>query len=313
MTDAIKNTGSAISLTTLRESAGLRWSAYLLLWALPAVFAPGLLRSLFALIWTDQTFSHIPFVPAVSAYFVFIERERIFGGSRPRWGLGAAIAMAGVAALLLARLNPWQWSLADQISLLVAGFVLFWTGAFGFFFGRNAMRAASFPLLFLWFAVPIPSALLSEIIVFLQRTNADAVGVIFRLFHTPVVRQGFDFAFPAFTVRVAEECSGIRSTLALVMTAVLAGHIWLRSFPRTLVLCLATIPIAILKNALRIAILSWLAVYVDPRFLTGSIHHEYGGSIFFVVGLLMMGIVLAALQRIPPSGRGPVGQAPPSS
>ena len=217
-----------------------------------------------------------------------------------------------IAALALAHLNPWQWSLANQVSLLVAGFVLVWTGAFGLFFGRDAMRVAHFPLLFLWFAVPIPEILLSEIILFLQRTSADAVGVIFRLFHTPVARQGFDFAFPAFTVRVAEECSGIRSTLALVMTSVLAGHIWLRSFPRTLLLCVATIPIAILKNALRISILSWLAVYVDPRFLTGSIHHEYGGAIFFVVGLLMMGAVLAALQRIPPSAQAGVGNTPPA-
>ena len=86
----------------------------------------------------------------------------------------------------------------------------------------------------------------------------------FRIMGVPAVRQGFDFALPGVTIRVAQECSGIRSSLALMMTAVLAGHLWLRSFPRTFLLCVATVPIAIAKNGLRIAVLSWLAIYIDP-------------------------------------------------
>jgi exosortase len=264
---------------------------------LPAIFAWDLLKGLLALVLTDETYSHIPFVLAVSVFFLVADRRRIFGTPDGRWGMPAAITLAGVAGLVLARANPGHGSESNQISMLVLGFVLLWTGAFGIFFGENSMRAAHFPLFFLWFAIPIPKTALSEMITLLQRGSADAVDVVFRLFHTPVVRQGFDFAFPGITVRVAEECSGIRSTLALVMASVLAGHLWLRSFWRTLFLCLATIPISIFKNALRIAVLSWLAVYVDPRFLTGSIHHQYGGILFFGVGLLLMGIVLALLQR----------------
>jgi exosortase len=123
------------------------------------------------------------------------------------------------------------------------------------------------------------------------------VSPIFHLFGVPVIRQGFDFALPGVTIRVAEECSGIRSTLAMLITAVVAGHLWLRSFPRTLLLCLATIPISIVKNAVRIAVLSWLAIHVDAQFLLGSIHHEYGGILFFGFGLLQMAALLVLLQR----------------
>jgi hypothetical protein len=51
------------------------------------------------------------------------------------------------------------------------------------------------------------------------------------------------------------------------------------------------------KNGLRIAVLSWLAIYVDPQFLLGSIHHQYGGILFFGFGLVAMGLALIALQR----------------
>jgi hypothetical protein len=37
---------------------------------------------------------------------------------------------------------------------------------------------------------------------------------------------------------------------------------------------------------------------VDPQFLLGSIHHQYGGILFFGLGLLMMGLVLVLLQRL---------------
>jgi exosortase len=271
---------------------------YLLTCILPPVFLWDLTNGLLALILRDETYSHIPFVPVVSAFFIFREYPAIFVQPARGWKISGAIALAGTASLVLARLNPWHWSQSGQISLLVLGFVLVWAGAFGIFFGENAMREASFPLLFLLFAIPIPAPLLSEIIVLLQKGSADAVSVAFRIIGVPAVRHGFDFALPSVTIEVAEECSGIRSTLALVMTAVLAGHLWLRSFPRTFLLCIATVPISIAKNALRIAVLSWLAIYVDPQFLLGNIHHQYGGILFFGFGLLAMGIALILLQRL---------------
>jgi exosortase len=285
-------------LVVSTREAYLLGAGYLLTCILPAVFLWDLTNGLLALILRDETYSHIPFVPVVSAFFIFREYPTIFAQPARGWKISGAIVLAGTASLVLARLNPWHWSQSGQISLLVLGFVLVWAGAFGIFFGEKAMRNASFPLLFLLFAIPIPAPLLSEIIVLLQRGSADAVSVAFRIIGVPAVRHGFDFALPGVTIEVAEECSGIRSTLALVMTAVLAGHLWLRSFPRTLLLCIATVPISIAKNALRIAVLSWLAIYVDPRYLLGNIHHQYGGILFFGFGLLAMGIALVLLQRL---------------
>jgi exosortase len=235
----------------------------------------------------------------ISTFFIFHERETIFAGAAIGWKWAGAITFAGGTCLALARMNPWHWDLSGQITLLAIGFAFVWAGAFGIFFGENAMRAASFALLFLLVAIPIPAPLLSGTIVLLQRGSAEAVGPIFRILGVPALRQGSDFALPGITIRVAEECSGIRSTLALVMTAVLAGHLWFRSFPRTFLLCMATIPISIVKNAVRIAVLSWLAIHIDPKFLLGSIHHEYGGILFFGFGLLQMAAVLVLLQRVP--------------
>jgi exosortase len=227
-----------------------------------------------------------------------MERQTIFHRRAQSWKVGAAIAFAGAVILALTRWNAWHWDVANQVSLLVLGLILLWVGGFGLFFGDQTLRKALFPLAFLAFAIPLPPQTLSEIIGTLQRGSADAVSVMFRIVRIPFARQGFDFALPGVTIEVADECSGIRSTLALFMTAAIAGHLWLRSFPRTLFLCIAMIPIAIAKNALRITLLSWLAVYVNRSFLSGPLH-KFGGIPFFGLGLLMMGLVLLLLQRLP--------------
>ena len=63
-----------------------------------------------------------------------------------------------------------------------------------------------------------------------------------------------------------------------------------------MLLLIVVVPIAILKNGLRIAALSTLAVYVDPAFLTGSLHH-HGGIVFFIIALLPMALLLILLVR----------------
>jgi exosortase len=151
-------------------------------------------------------------------------------------------------------------------------------------------------LLFLVFAIPIPEPLLSKIIFLLQKGSSDVAEVFFRLGGVPYLRQGFVFELPGVAIRVAEECSGIRSTLALLITTVLAGHLFLRSPWKKLLLCLAVVPLAILKNGLRIMALSTLAIYVDPDFLYGDLH-KHGGIVFFLVVLVPLALLLKWLQR----------------
>ena len=59
---------------------------------------------------------------------------------------------------------------------------------------------------------------------------------------------------------------------------------------------LLALPIAIVKNGMRIVTLSLLGAYVDKRVLSSSLH-KYGGIPFFLVGLLLLGTILWALRR----------------
>jgi exosortase/archaeosortase family protein len=64
-----------------------------------------------------------------------------------------------------------------------------------------------------------------------------------------------------------------------------------------LFLALLVVPVTMLKNGIRILILTLLGTYVDPRWLTESSLHRDGGIVFFVLALLLMSPVLYCLRR----------------
>jgi exosortase len=105
------------------------------------------------------------------------------------------------------------------------------------------------------------------------------------------------FQLPEVTIQVAEQCSGIRSSLALIVATTAAGYVFLESGWRRLLLVLAIIPITIFKNALRITTLTLLAAYVDVSWLTDSWLHKAGGKPFFFIALLLWSPILWVLWR----------------
>src|SRR5579862_1600945 len=275
---------------------GYRTLAFLFFCCLPLVLAWDSLSEISRLVTDNGNFSEAPLIPLVSAFLVFMNRRAIFSEISLGWIAGSATIAPGLVFVLLARLNTWNFGEANQCSLLIFGILLAWVGAFALSFGVAALRAARFPILFLIFAVPIPEPFLSKVIFLLQEGSADVAEWFFKLSGIPYFRQDFVFALPGVAIRVADECSGIRSSLALLITTVLASHLFLRTTWRKVVLCAVVVPLAVFKNGLRITTLSALAIYVNPQFLYGNLH-RHGGIVFFIIGLLPLLFLLAYFQR----------------
>jgi len=141
-----------------------------------------------------------------------------------------------------------------------------------------------FPLCFLLWLVPLPEFALNHIVSFLQQGSACAANLLFATAGVPVTQDGVQLTIPGLTLEVAEECSSIRSSLMLLVTTMVLAHLLLRSAWGKGIVILAAIPLSIAKNGLRIFTLSILAVYVDPSFLHGRLHHQ-GGVVFFLIFL----------------------------
>ena len=251
-----------------------------------------LLRGLVDFARSNVTASHVVLVPFISVVLVYTNRSAIFASVKGTLLPGLAVILAGVGLLSAGHLSMTP---AGSLSLMMAGFVLAWIGGFVVFFGTAAARAAAFPLVFLVFMIPLPEVVIGAATSFLKKGSSEIVATLFTLTGTPYHRQGFVFSLPAFVIEIADECSGIRSSIALMLTSLLAGDRFLASWWTKGLVLLAILPIAIIKNGIRIVSLSLLATHVDPSFLTGQLHHE-GGFVFFLLALGLMVPVFAVLR-----------------
>ena len=259
-----------------------------------AVFWPPV-RDLLHLSLSEDTYSHILLVPFITAGLILMNRHLLPESAAGSPWAGAIVFCSG---LLLFGLG-WQFGshlaagkpLAFAILPLV---VLVWAG-FLFFYGARPFRSLQFPLYFLLLAVPLTQSLIDVLIEWLRLGSSEVAYWLFRATATPVFRRGFIFAVPGATIDVAPECSGIRSAIALLITCLLAGYLFLRTKWARFVLLAATVPVLVIKNGIRIVTLTLLATHVDPSFLTGKFHHQ-GGFVFFIIGLLILWPVLRWLQ-----------------
>jgi exosortase len=243
----------------------------------------------------DVSASHLPLIPLVTVALIVQGRRDIF--REVRWGWRAAVPLlAGGIGLAAASMSYGFAGGLIGLVLGTAAVVALATAGFVLFIGAPAARAALFPLGFLVFMVPIPPAVLDAGIQALKSGSTQAVAALFTLTATPYYREGFVFSLPAVTIEIADECSGIRSSIALVLTSLLAGHQFLdRTWSRVL-LVLLVFPVTVLKNGIRIVSLTLMAVHVDPSFLAGRLHHD-GGIVFFLLALGMLTPFLALLRR----------------
>ena len=239
--------------------------------------------------------SQIVLIPFISAALIYINRESIFRSVHYSVVPAALVLIPGLLLLIAGKTVGAGMEEGNYLALMTASTVVLWLGCFLFFYGGTAFRAAIFPLLFMAFFIPIPGPLLNATVTVLQRGSAEMAFVILKLTGTPVFRESaYVIRLPDLLIEVAPECSGIRSGISLLISGLLAGHLFLRSTWRRIFLVIAAVPVLLFKNGLRIATLSFLAVHVDKRILTSELHRE-GGIPFFVLGLLILYPVLAIL------------------
>jgi len=155
------------------------------------------------------------------------------------------------------------------------------------FLGWDYLRALLFPIAFLLLMIPIPAILFNQITFPLQLLASKMAAAILPLLGVPILREGNVINLPAMTLEVAEACSGIRSLMSLVTLAIIYGYLTEKRIALRVVLALASIPIAVAANSVRIIGTGLLVQYWDPDKAEGYFHASWGW-IIFVVSLVLL-------------------------
>lgn len=283
--------------TEAPRSDVIRWQFSWLGWALLIfAFAVALipfydvLAGLFN-VWNMQPeYSHGVLIPIISVFLIWRERDALtrtdFRGSW--WGL--PLLLVGVAMWWIAQLSTIYVIGQYAFLLVLYGLVLALVGPA--VFGRLKM-----PLLILLFAIPLPAFFANTLSLRLQLLSS-ALGVdVIRLFGISVFLDGNIIDLGPFKLQVVEACNGLRYLFPLMTLAFILAYLFRAPTWKRVVLFLASIPVAILLNSLRIGLIGVTVEYWGVRMAEGVLH-DFEGWVVFMISLAVLLLFAAVLTRI---------------
>lgn len=239
-----------------------------------------ILARLVAQWWHDPNFSHGFFVPLFSLLVIWQTRSRLVSVPlRPSW-VGLPLMIVALSVLVVGVLGAELFLSRVSLLLVIAALIVF-------FLGWQSFRAVLFPWAFLILMIPIPAILFNQITFPLQLLTSKVASGVLPVIGVPVLREGNVITLPAMSLEVAEACSGIRSLLSLVALSIIYGYLLEKRNSIRVLLALASVPIAVAANSLRIVGTGLLVQYWDPDKAEGFFH-LFSGWLIFVVSMILL-------------------------
>jgi exosortase len=233
-------------------------------------------------------YSHGFFVGPLALYFAWERRNQLRRAIiQPSWWGLLPLAL-GSLALVIGRLGV-------ELTAMRVSFVLTLIGLQILLLGREVFRILAFPMLFLFFMVPLPQSFVNVIAFPLQLIAADFAVQSLHVLHIPALREGNIIHLADTQLFVAEACAGLHSLMALGMLAVLFAYYFRKNWMEQVIIVASAIPIAIFVNAFRVALTGYLAHRIGSDAARGLIHQTEGIFTFgLAFGLLLVEASLLA-------------------
>ena len=256
-----------------------------------ALLLPGYLQ-LAATVWTDDSQAHGAIVLVLTLWLFWRERER-YAAVPAQCARGPAL-LAAVAGGLLFFVGRSQdiplLEIPGQIALVLALILYYkgWAGA----------RVYWFALLFWLVVIPLPAVVVDPLTRSLKQDVSALAEWLLYSANYPIARSGVILNIGPYQLLVADACSGLNSSLALIAMGALylylAGHPGLK---RNLPLLLAVVPIAVLANVVRVVTLILVTYYFGDAAGQGFVH-EFAGLLLFSIAMALFFLLDSLLGRL---------------
>jgi exosortase len=260
--------------------------------------------------WGNHDWNHSYFVPVISGWLLWQHRAEV-ARIRP------TVFWPGLAPFLLGLISypafvfVFKNHMGQGYSLVLAlfGLVLLLTGP-------RLMKFFAFPIGYLAFAVTLPEMVMSDITFRLRQLAATGGYVLLQVLGTDAELKGSTLHITnsdgvVSPLDVADACSGMSMVIAFLALGAAMALVGLKEWWQRVVLVLLAIPVAILLNVLRIAVLG-LAVQVNPNLATGEAHMLIGtlllipgfGIYLFIRWALVKSVSAGETKRTPKTSKG---------
>lgn len=242
---------------------------------------------------TDDNYSHGFVIVPFALFFAWERRARLAAAIVQPSSWGLLVVAAGLTVLAAGQLGA-------ELFLARASLLIVMAGAIVFLRGWATLRVLAFPLAFLVLMIPIPAIIFNKIAFPLQLLASRTGETLLSAMHIPVLREGNLIVLARTTLEVAEACSGIRSLISLATLGIIYGYFTDVRTPVRTVIALATVPIAVAANGIRVAGTGIAAHYFGDEAARGFFHTFSGWLMFGVAFLMLFALTNLVLRLTPP-------------
>ena len=250
------------------------------------------LKTIVNIWWSDEDYSYGFLIPLFSAYLLW-DKRKILQNIRFKT---AWPVMPFLIFFVLFSLYGILGSSGNISMPAVPILIILFTA---FCFGMETIRRLIMPLGFLIFMIRIPPSIEGSLGLYLKQISSKLGGAIIGLFNISVNVSGNIIDLGVTQLQVVDACSGMRYLFPLMALGVVYVYFFEKVTWKRIFCVLATIPIAVLTNALRIGITGILTNYFGPTMAEGFFH-SFSGWIIFMLALACLFLLGRILAFFPP-------------
>ena len=243
-------------------------------------------------VWqTDGSWSHGFLIPFFSLYFINQAKDEILNlKPKPNY-LGLFFL---ICAILFYPLNVvhFRYGYLNSITMIATmGAIVLFMG------GWKLVKHTWLPILFLFFAIPLPqryyvsitmpmrklaTIVATALLNLVSELEATASGVVIDVIYKGQKMQP--------SLNVAEACSGMRLLMAFLALGVAMAYLHYRPAWQRIILLGTTIPIAIFCNIVRVAVTGFIYILIHPKYAQG-IYHDMLGLMMLPMAFGLYGLI----------------------
>jgi len=235
-----------------------------------------------------EDWGHAYFVPVVSCFYLWKHRERLSKiPVKPYWPAVTLLPFAVVSYVYFILVFSNHMFQGAAMVMGLAGVVLLIAGP-------AALRALSFPIGYLLFAITISEAVMNAITWQLKIVATKGSHLMLNIIGVDTDIEGnilfINKGAAVFPLNVADACSGMRMVVAFIALGVAVAFLASDRWWKRIAIVSISMPVAIFMNIVRVAVLGVLTL-IDPALADGEAHTLIGTILLIPAFLLFMGCV----------------------
>lgn len=242
---------------------------------------------LFRGIWATDQQAHGPIVLGIACWLIYRKWPEMWlrsEGKPPVPRVGWSLFVIGLILYIVGRSQGILIFEMGSIIWLLAAILLLMRGS-------AALKAQWFPLFFMLFMIPLPSAVVDTLTMPMKMAVSYVAEQILFWADYPIARTGVILQIGQYKLLVADACAGLHTLFTLEALGLLYLNLVRHdSLFRNVALAILIVPISFTANVIRVIVLTLITYHFGDEAGQGFLHGFAGMVLFLSALLLIIGV-----------------------